>query len=126
MTSKGKLLSSRLAVKEFNKTYKHLDWSTYNINQVIYRIEFFKYCIQQLNNGQNRNMEVNELDSLIKEHRGEQCVICEENKLKGIHLYTSFICTDCEKDMIVTDTHDPKYKYYLQKLKKITTPEIFS
>lgn len=71
-------------------------------------------------------MEVNELDSLIKEQRGEQCVICDENKLKGIHLYTSFICSDCEKDMIVTDTHDPKYKYYLQKLRKITTPEIFS
>jgi hypothetical protein len=33
---------------------------------------------------------------------------------------------DCEKDLIQTDTSDPKYKYFLKQLKKITTPEIFS
>ena len=68
-------------------------------------------------------MEVEPMES--KQFK-ETCVICEEIKGKGIHLYTSFICTDCEKDMIVTDTHDPKYKYYLKKLRKITSPEIFS
>ncbi|NRG45982.1 sigma factor G inhibitor Gin [Bacillus sp. CRN 9] len=57
---------------------------------------------------------------------GERCVICEESKVKGIHLYTSFICSDCEKDLIATDTDDTKYKFYLNKLKKITTPEILS
>lgn len=66
------------------------------------------------------------MDSLAREQMGEKCVICEEQKRKGIHLYTSFICMDCEKDIITTDTNDPKYKYYLKKLKKITTPEIFS
>lgn len=56
----------------------------------------------------------------------ETCVICEKLKPRGIHLYTSFICTECENDMIQTETSDPKYKYFLNKLKKITTPEIFS
>lgn len=56
----------------------------------------------------------------------ETCVICEQMKPKGIHLYTSFICTDCEVDLIHTDISDPRYKYYLQQLKKVTTPEIFS
>jgi hypothetical protein len=60
------------------------------------------------------------------EQRGENCIICEEQKVRGIHLYTGFICVDCEKDMIDTETSDPKYKYYLQKLKKITTSGIFS
>ena len=71
-------------------------------------------------------MEVSVMDSLAREQLEEQCVICDEHKGKGIHLYTSFICMDCERDIIITDTSDPKYKYYLSKLKKITTPEIFS
>jgi Inhibitor of sigma-G Gin len=63
---------------------------------------------------------------LLSRKAEEICVICEEGKDRGIHLYKSFICMDCEKDLIITETNDPKYKYYLQKLKKITTPEIFS
>jgi hypothetical protein len=67
------------------------------------------------------------LSSLITERNiGETCVICEEEKHRGIHLYTKFICTDCEKDMIQTETNDPKYLYYLTKLKNATTPEIYS
>lgn len=63
---------------------------------------------------------------LAKEQHGETCVICEQTKWKGIHLYTSFICTDCEKSIIATETNDPQYKFYLKKLKKINTPEIYS
>ena len=57
---------------------------------------------------------------MTKNHIGETCVICEQTKLKGIHLYTSFICTDCESDLITTDTSHPKYNYFLKQLKKIT------
>ncbi|WP_044895817.1 sigma factor G inhibitor Gin [Bacillus alveayuensis] len=56
----------------------------------------------------------------------ETCIICEQPKSKGIHLYTKFICFDCEKDMIQTDTDDPKYRFYLQQLKKIKNKEIYS
>jgi hypothetical protein len=66
------------------------------------------------------------MNSLAHHHLGETCVICENHKPVGIHLYTSFICTDCEKDLIQTRTNDPKYKYFLKQLKKITNPEIFS
>jgi hypothetical protein len=62
----------------------------------------------------------------LEKNIGETCIICEEMKYKGIHLYTRFICTDCEKDILQTETDDPKYHYYLKKLKKITTPEIYS
>jgi hypothetical protein len=61
-----------------------------------------------------------------KEQLGETCVVCEQVKLKGIHLYTSFICVECEHNLIHTETNDPKYKYYLKQLKKISTPEIYS
>ncbi|MED3560973.1 sigma factor G inhibitor Gin [Bacillus sp. MUM 116] len=70
-------------------------------------------------------MEVDKL-SLAHKYHEETCVICNQLKPKGIHLYTSFICMDCEKDLINTETNDPKYKYFLKQLKKITTPEIFS
>ncbi|MEK3856815.1 sigma factor G inhibitor Gin [Cytobacillus sp. FSL H8-0458] len=63
---------------------------------------------------------------LAKKQAGEECVICEQAKTRGIHLYTSFICTDCENDLLTTDTNHPKYNYYLKKLRKITMPEIFS
>ncbi|WP_409970777.1 sigma factor G inhibitor Gin [Bacillus sp. Bva_UNVM-123] len=63
---------------------------------------------------------------MAKKHIGEECVICEQIKLRGIHLYTSFICTDCESDLISTDMSNPKYKFYLEQLKKITNPETFS
>ena len=67
------------------------------------------------------------MSSLIaKKNIGETCVICEQSKYRGIHLYTRFICTECERDMIQTETNDPKYHYYLSKLKKVTTPEIYS
>lgn len=57
---------------------------------------------------------------------GETCIVCEEQKEKGIHLYTSFICIDCEKDILATQTFDPKYKFYLQKLRSITKPPLYS
>ncbi|MDF2856517.1 MAG: CsfB [Neobacillus sp.] len=71
-------------------------------------------------------VEVVGLSSAAHKQYHETCVICEDLKPKGIHLYTAFICTECERDLIHTETHDPKYKYFLKQLKKITTPEIFT
>ncbi|WP_306807535.1 sigma factor G inhibitor Gin [Cytobacillus gottheilii] len=53
-------------------------------------------------------------------------MICDQAKVRGIHLYTSFICTECERELISTDTSHPKYNHYLSKLKKVTTPQILS
>lgn len=61
-----------------------------------------------------------------KKETGETCIICEEMKHDGYHLYTQFICTDCEKDIIQTETADPKYQFYIKKLKKVILPEIYS
>ena len=38
---------------------------------------------------------------------GETCAVCEQVKGVGRHLYTTFICEECERDMIGTDTNDP-------------------
>ena len=58
-----------------------------------------------------------------KQVAGEICVVCDRFKKTGIHLYTSYVCTDCETDIIHTHTEDPKYGYYLSRLRNITTPE---
>ncbi|WP_108672151.1 MULTISPECIES: sigma factor G inhibitor Gin [Peribacillus] len=62
----------------------------------------------------------------LAKHYGEICIVCEKEKQMGIHLYTSFVCEECEKEMVTTETSDPRYKYFLDQLKKITKPEIFS
>ncbi|NMD72168.1 sigma factor G inhibitor Gin [Bacillus sp. DNRA2] len=67
-----------------------------------------------------------EVGIMSSQQVGKKCVICQENKMKGIHLYTSYICTDCETDLIRTETDDPKYKFFIQQLKKATSPEIYS
>ncbi len=55
-----------------------------------------------------------------------QCVICEEKKAEGIHLYTLFICTQCEYNIIHTEVREDKYRYYVQKLKNMNQPSLFS
>nr|WP_237706203.1 sigma factor G inhibitor Gin [Ornithinibacillus scapharcae] len=37
-----------------------------------------------------------------------------------------FICTDCEFNMIHTEPREEKYNYYLQKLKNMNQPSLFS
>lgn len=56
----------------------------------------------------------------------ENCSICEEEKEHGIHLYTLFICKECEHNMVHTEPHEEKYRYYVQKLKNISQPKLFS
>jgi hypothetical protein len=71
--------------------------------------------------------EVEQLSTTTnRESIGETCVICEIQKNDGIHLYTSFICTDCENEMIHTQTSHPNYKFFLQQMRKVNQPTIFS
>ncbi|MFJ7978601.1 sigma factor G inhibitor Gin [Peribacillus sp. JNUCC 23] len=64
--------------------------------------------------------------STLKKNTEETCIVCDQVKDDGIHLYTSFICKQCELAMVETETDDPRYKYYLKRLKKVNTPEIYS
>lgn len=54
------------------------------------------------------------------------CVICEEEKVEGIHLYTLFICTLCEYNIIHTEVREEKYRYYVEKLKNMNQPSFYS
>jgi hypothetical protein len=67
-------------------------------------------------------MEVEKVEGLIV---GEECIICEKQKDKGIHLYTSFICRECEHKITNAKTSDPMYRYYINKLKKVNRPTLY-
>ncbi|MCD7036621.1 sigma factor G inhibitor Gin [Metabacillus sp. GX 13764] len=56
----------------------------------------------------------------------ESCIVCEEKKPEGIHLYTSFICHECEAEMVRTKTDEPRYSYFIDKLKRVKTPPLYS
>ncbi|WP_070121508.1 sigma factor G inhibitor Gin [Bacillus marinisedimentorum] len=66
------------------------------------------------------------MGSYMANKAGETCVVCEEPKANGIHLYTRFICRECEKEMVKTDTSDERYHFYLKQLKKVLQPEQYS
>ncbi|KFN01046.1 carnitine--CoA ligase [Bacillus clarus] len=51
--------------------------------------------------------------------KDEICIVCEKKREDGIHVHNSFICDECEHDMVNTETNDPKYIYYLTQLRKI-------
>ncbi|REJ19153.1 MAG: carnitine--CoA ligase [Caldibacillus debilis] len=51
-------------------------------------------------------------------------MVCEKFKKEGYFLYDSFICIDCEKEIIKTETSDPVYRFYLRQLKKINSKKI--
>lgn len=47
------------------------------------------------------------------------CIVCETERKEGIYVYNNLICYECEKDMVNTETSDPKYIYYLKQLRKL-------
>lgn len=55
----------------------------------------------------------------VKKSAGETCVVCDDKKQEGIHLFTQFICKDCEKEIVDTETDDFRYVFFLKKLKTI-------
>lgn len=58
--------------------------------------------------------------------KNETCGICEEEREKGIHLYKLFICCECEQKMIHTEPREAQYQYYLNKLKNMNQPTLYS
>lgn len=47
------------------------------------------------------------------------CIICGQTKEAGIHIFSSFICTECEQEIVHTDVFDVKYYDFIRQMKKI-------
>ncbi|MCA0989590.1 sigma factor G inhibitor Gin [Guptibacillus algicola] len=59
------------------------------------------------------------MEKSVRQSSGEICLVCEERCTKGIHICERFICYDCERKVIETDTSHANYQYYLEKLRKL-------
>ena len=49
----------------------------------------------------------------------KNCIICEENKEKGFFILESFICLECESDILHTDTSSPYYSFIIKQMRKL-------
>ncbi len=47
------------------------------------------------------------------------CMICKDVKEDGIHICTSFLCTDCESELVQTDVLDDKYAFFISQMRQI-------
>ncbi len=49
----------------------------------------------------------------------EKCVICCVPKTQGMKICGSWICLDCEREIVRTDVHDARYAHFVEAMKKI-------
>ncbi|MFC0296623.1 sigma factor G inhibitor Gin [Geobacillus jurassicus] len=54
------------------------------------------------------------------------CIVCEQEKEEGIFLFGHFLCLDCNRAIVQTNTDDPNYSFYVQQLRKMFTSKIYS
>lgn len=50
-----------------------------------------------------------------------KCIVCEEKKEHGIHIIEAFVCEECEKKIVKTETDAPIYNSFVEKLRCIST-----
>jgi hypothetical protein len=67
-----------------------------------------------------------EMESLAAKSTGEACVVCEKSKSLGIRVWNQFLCVECERKIVSTDTDDEQYHYYLKQLRKVSLPQVNS
>lgn len=47
------------------------------------------------------------------------CTICGKEHELGIHIVSSFICSDCEQELVATDVKDERYPFFVARMKHI-------
>lgn len=47
------------------------------------------------------------------------CIVCGMVHSEGITVWRAFICRCCEREMVRTDVHDDRYRYFVQRLRRI-------
>ncbi|OYD06392.1 sigma factor G inhibitor Gin [Paludifilum halophilum] len=48
-----------------------------------------------------------------------RCIVCEEERVKGIRVLDEFICETCEKEIVNTEVEDQKYPHFVLQLRNI-------
>ena len=45
-------------------------------------------------------------------------MICEQQRIGGIHIIMAFICDECSSEMVKTNVNDQKYPFFVKQMKK--------
>lgn len=48
-----------------------------------------------------------------------KCTICDNFSDLGIHIVSSFICKQCEQEMVKTDVRDERYPFFVSRMKHV-------
>lgn len=47
------------------------------------------------------------------------CIVCTEAKIEGMMIWSSFICRECEEEMVKTEVHEEKYPFFIKQMRKL-------
>ncbi|WP_158738761.1 sigma factor G inhibitor Gin [Alteribacillus sp. YIM 98480] len=56
----------------------------------------------------------------------EACILCEREKQNGIHILDSFLCKECEREIIHLEPEHPAYEEKVKKLRKLKGQTLLS
>ena len=67
-------------------------------------------------------------DAAYKEFKESEnrCRICEKVKSEGLPLHIGFICSECEREIVQTDTSEPVYQEFVEKLRRNNISGIYT
>lgn len=66
------------------------------------------------------------LTEVGKMNNKKTCGICGAEKEAGIHVYTMFICCECEQEIVHTEPEEQKYHMFIEKLKSMKQLKLYS
>lgn len=46
------------------------------------------------------------------------CLFCGTETESGLRIFSALLCNGCEQSLLRTDAADPRYRVYVEKLKK--------
>ncbi|TXK78213.1 sigma factor G inhibitor Gin [Paenibacillus sp. N3.4] len=58
----------------------------------------------------------------MEENRIGVCMICEQQRIGGIHIVTTFICDGCSNELVKTNVNDQRYPFFVKQMKKVFYP----
>ncbi|WP_027415740.1 sigma factor G inhibitor Gin [Aneurinibacillus terranovensis] len=51
--------------------------------------------------------------------KDEHCIVCGKQGTEGLFIFNSFVCKNCEQEMVATDACDDKYLYFIKQMRQI-------
>jgi hypothetical protein len=51
--------------------------------------------------------------------KSQPCLFCGKETVHGLRIFSSCICNLCEQELLCTEAADPRYRQYVDKLKRV-------